>query len=281
MSQLAFYRRKKGFTQEQLGKALGVSKQLISAWETGGARIDPKHKDLLQQVLQLDDTAILTVISDSASLPNNMPLENNEMRRRMAHRNFIRSQAAHGRAPLTKFPVISEVSLAQCNTAYYPISDWARDHAEGEAEFIQGVEGDFVIRLSGNSMSPKYPPGSLFLVRPHVHPETGDHVVAVLSDGTVVSRIFAEEDDYFHLFSLSDAQWEDCKVSKTNFTAVRGMYQVIQVIPSPSKNTKQSFWDKFTLYTYRTIVHESTIDDGNVKPPRSPQAAADDSSSSR
>ena len=228
MSQLAFYRRKKGFTQEQLGKALGVSKQLISAWETGGARIDPKHKDLLQQVLQLDDTAILTVISDSASLPNNMPLDNNEMRRRMAHRNFMRHQKAHGLSSMTKLPVISEVSLAQCNTAYYPISDWASDHAEGEAAFVQGVKDDFVIRLSGNSMSPKYLPGTMFLVRPYVHPESGDPVVAVLSDGTVVSRIFAEEDDYFHLFSLNDAQWDDCKVAKTDFTTVRGIYLVIQ-----------------------------------------------------
>lgn len=55
---LEFLRKRRGISQEELGKALGVSKQLISAWENETANIDPKHFDKLKEVLQIDDNII-------------------------------------------------------------------------------------------------------------------------------------------------------------------------------------------------------------------------------
>lgn len=55
---LEFLRRRRGITQEELGKSLGVSKQLISAWENNSVNIDPKHLDKLKDILQIDESIV-------------------------------------------------------------------------------------------------------------------------------------------------------------------------------------------------------------------------------
>ena len=65
MTKLAFYRRKAGLTQESLGEKLGVSKQLISAWENFAAVIDPKHVDKLKSALDLSEAEIIDIVADA------------------------------------------------------------------------------------------------------------------------------------------------------------------------------------------------------------------------
>ena len=71
MTKLAFYRRKAGLTQESLGKKLGVSKQLISAWENFAAVIDPKHVDKLKSALDLSEAEIIDIVADSVFTKEN------------------------------------------------------------------------------------------------------------------------------------------------------------------------------------------------------------------
>lgn len=62
---LEFLRRRRGITQEELGKALGVSRQLISAWENETANIDPKHLDKLKDILQIDESIVCGLFSSN------------------------------------------------------------------------------------------------------------------------------------------------------------------------------------------------------------------------
>lgn len=127
-----------------------------------------------------------------------------------------------------QFPVISEAAAASCNTAYFPIADWANEYAEDRVSFSEGRDGDFVIRISGESMLPWYPPNTLILARPNEHLKNGDRVIAVLGDGSVVFKVFAEKNDKFYLFSVNSEDGKDFVFQKNDFTGVRAMYLVIQ-----------------------------------------------------
>lgn len=129
---------------------------------------------------------------------------------------------------ITSFPVISDSAAAQnAGTCYYPISDWADEYAEERISFSQGRAGDFVIRVTGDSMLPWYPNGTLVLVRPNVRVTNGERVVAVLADGSVVFKIFAEKGDNIHLFSVNSGDGKDFHFKKDE-NAVRAVYPVIQ-----------------------------------------------------
>ena len=129
---------------------------------------------------------------------------------------------------IKSFPVISEAAAAQCNTAFIPIVDWADEYAEDRVSFSEGRAGDFVVRVTGESMLPWYPPNTLILARPNERMQNGDRVIAVLGDGSVVFKVFAEKDEYFYLLSVNDTDGRDFKFRKNDFSAVRAIYLVVQ-----------------------------------------------------
>ena len=77
-------------------------------------------------------------------------------------------------------------------------------------------------------MLPWYPPNTLILARPNERPKNGDRVIAVLADGSVVFKVFAENGDYFYLMSVNDTDGRDFKFRKNDYAAVRAIYLVIQ-----------------------------------------------------
>lgn len=148
-----------------------------------------------------------------------------------------------------RFPVISEAAAAECNTAYFPIADWAEEYAEDRVSFSEGRPGDFVIRVAGESMMPWYPPNTLILARPNERLKSGDRVIAVLGDGSVVFKVFAEKGNEFFLFSVNSADGRDFTFRKNDYTGVRAMYLVIQSMRDEraldvamSKNGIHHFW---------------------------------------
>lgn len=129
---------------------------------------------------------------------------------------------------LRAFPIISDAAAASVNTAYLPISDYAVRYAEEYTSFTKGKPGDFVIRVSGDSMAPWYPDGTLLLVRPNVSLINGDRVVAVLADGTILFKVFVEDETAFYLFSENQKEGKDFMFSKTDYDGVRALYLVVQ-----------------------------------------------------
>lgn len=59
MNKLAFYRKKNGLTQEELGRKLNIPKTNISAWENGSRTIPVKHISQLSKELKLSEQEIL------------------------------------------------------------------------------------------------------------------------------------------------------------------------------------------------------------------------------
>ena len=132
--------------------------------------------------------------------------------------------------PLRKFPVISMAAAATVNTCYYPLAEYASLNAEDMATFSAGRDGDFVIRVHGDSMKPWYPPGTLLLLRPHLRLHDGDRVIAVLTEGEVIFKCFVEKKKTFMLVSINGDEGCNLEIAKDDFTAIRDIYKVIQSV---------------------------------------------------
>ena len=145
-------------------------------------------------------------------------------------KQFLESQQENpeGREGVPVFPVISDAAAASVNTAYQPITDFAKKYAEEYTSFTKGRQGDFVIKVSGDSMAPWYPDGTLLLVRPNAALRNGDRVIAVLADGSILFKVFAEDDTSFYLFSENRKEGKDFMFAKNDFNGVRALYLVVQ-----------------------------------------------------
>lgn len=192
--ELFAYLRRESISQKEAARMLGVSENTITNWKRGGV-VDTKNARAIK----------LLTASDAP-----------------------RAEVEPFTGPVKDFPVISEAAAAQCNTAFVPIADWADEYAESRVSFSEGRAGDFVLRVSGTSMLPWYPPNTLILARPNERPKNGDRVIAVLADGSVVFKVFAENKDHFFLLSVNETDGQDFKFAKTDFAAVRAIYLVIQ-----------------------------------------------------
>lgn len=65
MTMFDLYRQRHGLTQEAIGRQLGVTKQLVSAWARGTVPIDPRHHEKLKELLELSDAEMLNVITNT------------------------------------------------------------------------------------------------------------------------------------------------------------------------------------------------------------------------
>lgn len=101
-------------------------------------------------------------------------------------------------------PIVSLAGAASIHPGLSPIMDCVNEHAEESAYFPQARTGDFVIQVSGTSMSPWYPNGTLLLVRPSYDIPNGKRVIAVLDNGDILFKVFARKDQKFCLFSIDN-----------------------------------------------------------------------------
>lgn len=62
---LEFYRKQKNLTQEQLGKALGVTKQTVWKWENGKAPIHAKYFSPLKEILGISITELSNIYREA------------------------------------------------------------------------------------------------------------------------------------------------------------------------------------------------------------------------
>ena len=129
---------------------------------------------------------------------------------------------------IRSLPVIRQEELATANTLLMPITEWAEEHAVERVAFAEGCEGDFVLRVTDDTMMPWYPLKTLLLVRPSQHLQNGDRVIAVLHCGQVVFKIFAEKANRFALFSPLGDDSADLIFRKNDPEPLRAIYLVVQ-----------------------------------------------------
>lgn len=130
-------------------------------------------------------------------------------------------------------PVISIAQAAGYEPALEPLCDYLRETSDRTAVFYDVPENCFALEVSGDSMSPDYPNGSIALVAAGEFPQRGDIVAAKLSDGQVVIKEYHRKDNRIALSSLNkdgqNFEWH----CKENPGYVQWMWPVIEITLKP------------------------------------------------
>lgn len=113
---------------------------------------------------------------------------------------------------VVKLPLIGFAQAANYEASLQDVEEFAREAADGEtAAFVGARDGDIALTIEGTSMLPWYPPGTVLMVRPGEFPQRGDVVVARLSTGEVVCKIYNRKDGVISLLSLNEAEGKSYK----------------------------------------------------------------------
>lgn len=214
-NRLQYHREKLDITQEELGKGLGVTKQTVWKWENNIAKIHPKHHEKLKKILGISDEDVYAIINGSDFIPEqvkaNLLPEGKYYKKEQKTYSNVRQPSAKG----FFVPIISQAAAATCNPGIQPLLDCINEHSEEKTWFKEAKEGDFVIEVSGESMNPWYPDGTLLLVRPYQELRNGQRVVAVLDTGEIIFKIYSAKADKICLFSI-DKNGQDFIWTKPN-----------------------------------------------------------------
>lgn len=200
----------KALTSDGLAKLVGVAQSSANSWVNGNAKsIRPANWAKLKHYLD-------PFLPEDHFSPG-------------THYSKVESNAEFVAEPLPTYPVISLAAAVEASgMVYMPIDEYAELNAEQRLSFSAGQPGDFVIRVSGDSMLPWYPPGTHILVRPGSSVKTGNRCVAILADGEVVFKVFVERKTTWLLAAINGDGGKNYVFKKGDVKSVRGIYRVIQ-----------------------------------------------------
>ena len=224
----------KGMSTEDIAVEIGVNQTTVSSWLNGRIKsIRPAQWAKLKQHLE-------------PYLPKDTPTPTQRPNPK------VESNAEFITEPLPTYPVISLAAAASHNVAMIPIADFVEEEALEYVPFPFGHKGDFAIKVAGDSMLPWYPEGTYLLVRPSARPRTGDRVVLILGDGSVLFKIFLERPNSYVFVSVNECDGCVIKVRKDDHAAVRAVYKVIASLRNEEaldaamkENGKHHFWEKY------------------------------------
>ncbi|WP_252109084.1 MULTISPECIES: S24 family peptidase [unclassified Halomonas] len=165
-------RKELGYNQPELGKLVGRTKGAVSQWESGQVKPDRDSLIKLESALKCSQSWLMTGKESTSSYP----------KRESDSELLTVNEQSIGFAPRLQgcCPEISWVQAGQwsevCDinhdpetTNWFPKPPGASDQT-------------FVLRVVGESMLPDYPPGRFIFVDPEKAADSGDDVIAVMTE---------------------------------------------------------------------------------------------------
>lgn len=107
---------------------------------------------------------------------------------------------------MKSIPVISIAQAAGFDCTLEPFDNYACSLDHEDAPMFEEKEGMFAVRISGDSMTPWYPPGTIVYINGREYPSCGKRVIAKLKNsGEVVFKIFYRRQNKVMLLSFDDS----------------------------------------------------------------------------
>lgn len=139
-----------------------------------------------------------------------------------------------------RFKSVPVISIAQA-AEYEPVEpliDYLREVSESEQMFFDVKDNYFAVEITGDSMAPDYPNGSIALVAAGEFPERGDIVVAKFSTGQVVIKEYHRKNNVVSLLSRNpngqNFEWNIKE--KPGF--IQWMFPVIEIVLKPRQQRR-------------------------------------------
>ena len=182
-------RKQKLITQQQLADVVCVDKTSVSKWESGANYPNQNIQLALAEFFGVSVDYLLGR-SVTSTLPSNVtniyPLE----------------------API-RLPMYGEIAAGQpINTNQSPTDEWVFEDP------VYGDGNHFVLKVSGNSMEPDIPSGSLAIIRHQDFAEKGQIVAVVIDGENATLKRYIPQDNGTILFQANNPNAQSYVVTK-------------------------------------------------------------------
>ena len=212
-------------SQTELSKLSGLSHQALSKYISGHInRVNDRTWSLLYPFI----SEFIQDNDKDSSLPN---LDG----RPMLKSDFTVDSEAVPLNPsrLRGVPILSFAQAAGFEPAVEPLCDYIREVSDRTQLFFDVPDNCFALEVSGDSMEPDYPHGSIALVAAGEFPERGDIVVAKLNTGQVIIKEYHRKDNVITLSSRNPAGKNFVWNLREQPGYVQWMWPVIEVVIKP------------------------------------------------
>lgn len=191
-------------TQDQLGTALGVSKQAVSNWERGIDEPDIEKIRQMASIMGVSTDFLLGIEGvSSADLATVRPDLQTKGGAKSGRLDAFKPEITPGSDLVGNrdFPIYG---AAQGGAAGHLIINFDPIQHVRRPAILEGVRGAYGIRVDGESMVPAFRPGDIALVHPHMLPEHDTDVVLFDHD----PKTGDAEALIKHLTGFTDKQWK-------------------------------------------------------------------------
>lgn len=230
------YRLQNGWTQQELGSKIGISKNAIGNYEKGFR--SPKKDTLFDLAnafnISIDDL-FPPVQKDSSSNTSSIQTIYDQLHQPRQEKvlNYTKRQLNEQNKEKTKINEVSEVIQLYSYDYYdHPASagtgQYLNDVRVEQIELPVDVDADFVIPIKGDSMEPDYQDGDLVFIQTSV--DLNDGVIGVFNyngDAYIKQLVIDKEQAYLH--SLNPA-YKDMPI--TPDTDFRIIGEVVEIYKS-------------------------------------------------
>lgn len=204
-NRIAEWRQRAGLTQETLAERLGVSKSLVSLWETGVRRVKMDQALKIADVLGTDiSNLFVNKASNSPVAKASTPLYPSGITHSGGRDLPVRGYAQGG----ARLVMIDH--------------DAARERIE-RPPYLEGVDDAFAVYMVGTSMFPALRPGWPLYIHPGQPPRPGDYVLIELNDGDALVKELVKENHERLIVREYAPHQRDFEVSKNE---VKALYRV-------------------------------------------------------
>ncbi len=200
-------RKAAGLTQKQLGDIVGVTRPAVGQWES----------DITSPGL-----STLEVIAKALGISAQELLYGSEYQVRETGYRYDDDNVRPGPSMVGLVPQISWVQAGSFTEVCF--IDLDPDSTDWYPRPPNCGPHTFALRVVGESMLDKYPPGRIIFVDPDVIPLSGDDVVAVMTEtGEATFKRYIEEPGAGRMLKALNPDWKDPYVSINGNCRVTGV----------------------------------------------------------
>lgn len=199
-NQIVFLRNSHGYTQDDLAKLLGYSKQTISNWETGLKTPRMGAIQKLSDFFHVNKSYIIdgTNSSDKLLTVYNQLAENRQENVYKYASNQLDEQNKVVDMPINQSNTVEVYGAVSAGTGEYMV-----DNQPEEVEYSGEVpEHDFAVTVNGDSMTPLFDDKQIIFVKKAQEARSGQIVIADY-DGQAYVKKFVQDENGCRLVSLN------------------------------------------------------------------------------